>query len=220
MLNSNESVSTPSPAAPPQDKAGKRSRGRPRAYEPQSALRRAALAFWKTGYSGTSLEDIAAATGMNRPSLHAAFGDKHEIYVKALRDYWQLKLAAMHAAFERGGSLAQMLMRVYDAALSIYFTGKGQALGGFAVGTALTEAAGDAEIRNIVAAGLHALDADFEARFKLARATGELKPDTDPQALAQLASATMHTMAIRARTGSSRSHLRKLARNAVSVICG
>ena len=50
--------------------------------------------FWKTGYAGTSLDDIAAATGMNRPSLRAAFGDKHAIYLKALNEYWELKFAA------------------------------------------------------------------------------------------------------------------------------
>jgi TetR/AcrR family transcriptional regulator, copper-responsive repressor len=203
----------------PKDKAEKRSRGRPRAYEPESALRRAAMAFWKTGYSGTSLDDIVAATGMNRPSLHAAFGDKHDIYVKALSDYWQRQLEGIHNAFERSGSLAEKLLGVYDTVLSIFYADNGQALGGFVVGTALTEAHGDAQIRAIVVDGLLTLDADFEARFKLARAAGELKQDADPKTLAQLASATMHTMAIRARAGSPRSQLRKLAQRAVSVIC-
>ncbi len=44
------------------EKSEKRPRGRPRAYEPDVALRRAADAFWKTGYSGTSLDDLSAAT--------------------------------------------------------------------------------------------------------------------------------------------------------------
>jgi TetR/AcrR family transcriptional regulator, copper-responsive repressor len=202
------------------DKVEKRPRGRPRAYEPETALRRAAEAFWKSGYSGTSLDDISAATGMNRPSLRAAFGDKHEIYVKALSDYWELKFATMRKALDSGGTLAETLMKVYDAALSIYFSGDDQVLGCFVVGTAVTEAPGDPEILSIAAKGFHALDTDFEARFKLARAAGELKQGADPKALALLATATMHTMAIRARTGSSRNDLRKLAQKAVSVICG
>lgn len=202
------------------DKTKKRPRGRPRAYEPEIALRQAAEAFWKTGYAGTSLDDISAATGMNRPSLRAAFGDKHEIYVKALKDYWELKFAATRKALDAGGTVAETLMRVYDAALSIYFSGNDQVLGCFVVGTAVTEAPVDPEIRGIVAEGFRKLDGDFEARFKLARAAGELKPDADPKTLAQLASATMHTLAIRARSGSSRSELRKQAQKAVGVICG
>jgi TetR/AcrR family transcriptional regulator, copper-responsive repressor len=202
------------------DTVEKRPRGRPRAYEPGAALRQAAKAFWKTGYAGTSLDDISAATGMNRPSLRAAFGDKHDIYVRALSDYWEFKFAAMRKAFERGETLAETLVNVYGAALSIYFSGDDQVRGCFVVGTAITEAPGDPEIQHIVAEGFRALDAQFEARFRLARASGELKPDADPRTLALLASATMHTLAIRARSGSSRSELKKLALKAVSVICG
>ncbi|RDS86702.1 TetR/AcrR family transcriptional regulator [Dyella psychrodurans] len=202
------------------DEPGKKPRGRPRAYDPETALRQAAEAFWKTGYSGTSLDDISAATGMNRPSLSAAFGDKHEIYVKALSAYWDFKFAAMREALERGGTLAETLMRIYDATLSIYFAGNDQALGCFVVGTAITEAPGDPEIKRIVAEGFQRLDADFEARFKRARAAGELKQDADPKALALLTTATMHTLAVRARSGSSQNELRKLAQKAVTVICG
>jgi TetR/AcrR family transcriptional regulator, copper-responsive repressor len=54
-------------------------RGRPRAYDAEAALKRATDEFWQTGYSGTSLDSIAAATGMNPPSLYAAFGNKRAI---------------------------------------------------------------------------------------------------------------------------------------------
>ena len=49
-------------------------RGRPRAYEPELALARALDVFWKDGFAATSLDDLSAATGMNRPSLYGAFG--------------------------------------------------------------------------------------------------------------------------------------------------
>lgn len=181
-------------------------------------------AFWKAGYSGTSLDEISAATGMNRPSLRAAFGDKHALYLKALGDYWELQFAAMREALS-GQPLDEALMRAYEAALSIYFSGgdpssrEERARGCFVVGTAITEAAEDAEIRRIVTAGFEKLDADFEARLRLAQAAGELKPGADLEALAMLASATLHTIAIRARAGASRDALRKLARKAVNVIC-
>jgi hypothetical protein len=116
--------------------------------------------------------------------------------------------------------LGEGLMLAYEAALSIYFSGKGSARGCFVMGTAVTEAAEDAAIRNSVAAGLRMIDADFEARFRKAVETGELKPDADPTALAVVASATMHSIAIRARAGARRAELREIARKAVGVICG
>jgi TetR/AcrR family transcriptional regulator, copper-responsive repressor len=198
-----------------------RRRGRPRAYDPRAALRRARDTFWETGYSGTSLDEISAATGMNRPSLYAAFGDKHTLYLKALEHYWQLAFVAMREALasdDRG--LDEALMRVYDGQLSIYFSGDGRPRGCFAIGTATTEAVEDPEIRKALEKGLHMLDAYLEARLRTARETGELKVHADPAALAVLASATLHTIAIRARAGVPRAELREIARRAVSVICG
>jgi TetR/AcrR family transcriptional regulator, copper-responsive repressor len=195
-------------------------RGRPRAYDAEAALKRATDEFWQTGYSGTSLDSIAAATGMNPPSLYAAFGNKRAIYLKALSNYWELALTAAREALAEDRPLREALMLAYEAALSLYFSGKGRARGCFVVGTAVTEAVDDPDIRKSLAAGLRATDADFEARLRLARDKGELKPNADPEALAVLASATMHTIAIRARAGVPRSELREIARKAVNVICG
>ena len=195
-------------------------RGRPRAYDPQAALLRVRDSFWRAGYAGTSLDEIAAATGMNRPSLYAAFGDKHALYLEALAHYWELSVADMREALGQDLALDEALMRVYDGALSIYFSGDGRPRGCFVIGTAVTEALEDAEIRQSLVAGFQTFDADFEARFRTAREKGELKADADPAALALLASATMHTIAIRARAGAPRAELAELARKAVKVICG
>lgn len=195
-------------------------RGRPRAYDPTVALKQARDSFWKTGFAGTSLEDISAATGMNKPSLYAAFGDKRALYLDALAQYWQLAFADMREALAGDWPLAEAMMRVYEGALSIYFSGDGRPRGCFVLGTAVTEAFEDREIRDSLMAGFHTFDADLEARFRTAREKGELNADADPAALAVLATATMHTIAVRARAGATRTELRELARKAVSVICG
>jgi AcrR family transcriptional regulator len=202
-------------------KTGAKPRGRPRDYDRQAALERVTETFWKTGYSGTSLDSLSAATGMNPPSLYAAFGNKRALYLEALAYYWQISLAATREALaDNNRPLAEALLLAYDAALSFYFSNKGQRRGCFVVGTAVTESLEDPDIRKSVAAGLRMIDADFEARFRLAREKGELKSDADPAALAVLASATMHTIAIRARAGTPRDELREIARKAVSVISG
>ena len=195
-------------------------RGRPRAYDANTALKRATDTFWRTGYSGTSLDSIAAATGMNPPSLYAAFGNKRALYLEALAHYWELSLAATRKALAEDRPLPESLMAAYEAALSIYFSGKGPARGCFVIGTAVTETVDDPDIRKSVAAGLRSIDADFEVRFRIARDKGELKDDADPAALAILAAATMHSIAVRVRAGTARAELREMVRKAVSVICG
>jgi AcrR family transcriptional regulator len=193
--------------------------GRPRAYDPETALRRAIQAFWQTGYSGTSLDDIAASTGMNRPSLYLAFGDKRALYLKALDHYWQLGYAAMDEALAYDCPLAEALMRVYDRALEMYFSGGGHARGCFAIGTATTEAVEDPKIRSALMDGLRTLDERFAMRIRAAQGNGEISRAADPIVLAMLASATLHSIAVRARSGASRDELEELARNAVGIIC-
>jgi AcrR family transcriptional regulator len=196
-------------------------RGRPRAYDPQTALQQALGVFWSTGYSGASLDSIATAAGMNRPSLYAAFGDKHALYIKALEQYWEFAAAAMHGALtDEELTLREALTQFYEGQLAIYFSGEGQPRGCFAIGTATTEAVEDTEIRDVLSDRLSRLDADLEARLRTAIDKGELKDDVDPAALSVLASSLLHSISIRARAGKSRDELSELARNAVNVICG
>src|SRR5689334_12836152 len=70
-------------------------RGRPRAYQPEVALGKALDLLRKDGFAATSLDDLSAATGMNRPSLYGAFGDKRELYIKSYQRYRADARAAM-----------------------------------------------------------------------------------------------------------------------------
>src|SRR5260370_32682165 len=94
-------------------KSETRRRGRPRAYDPEVALQRAMEAFWDGGFSGTSLDDLSARMGMNRPSLYAAFGDKQGLYLKTLNSYIAGKRAAIAAALGSGRPLREALRAIY-----------------------------------------------------------------------------------------------------------
>jgi AcrR family transcriptional regulator len=193
-------------------------RGRPRAYDPDGALRNAMKAFWQTGYSGTSLDDLAAATAMNRPSLYAAFGDKRSLYLRAMDHYWQAGYAAMEEALGADRPLSEALMRVYRSALSLYFSGP-TPRGCFVIGTATTEAVEEPDIRVAMGDGLRELDKRVEARIRAAREAGELPEDADPAFLAFLTCAVMHSFAVRARSGTPRTELEEMAQKTVALIC-
>ena len=61
--------------------------GRPRAYDTDAVLDRAAEVFWANGFSATSLDDLSAAMGMARPSIYNAFGDKAALFLRALERF-------------------------------------------------------------------------------------------------------------------------------------
>src|SRR5260370_12866313 len=92
----------------------KRPGGRPRAYGPEIALERAMEAFCDGGFSGTSLDDLSAGRGMNRPSLYAAFGGKHALYLKTLESYRARRPNQITAALGAGRPLAASLRSLYS----------------------------------------------------------------------------------------------------------
>jgi AcrR family transcriptional regulator len=194
-------------------------RGRPRAYQPEIALGKALEQFRKSGFAATSLDDLSAATGMNRPSLYGAFGDKRELYIKSYQRYRDDARAAMIDIFRDQMPIRKRLQRIYAVALDIYLSGE-TPRGCFTVMTAASEAVADPGIRAMVLEGFAELDKAFAGCFRRAKEKGELPASADPLVLSQLASATIHTIAIRARAGVSRRELEAIVRGAIDVMIG
>ena len=194
-------------------------RGRPRAYEPDVALGRALDLFRRDGFSATSLDDLSAATGMNRPSLYGAFGDKRELYIKSYQRYRDDARTAMVDIFRSEAPLRERLKRIYAIALDIYTEGEAPR-GCFTVMTAASEAVSDPAIRAMVLEGFVELDKAFITCFRRAKEKGELSDRADPLVLGHLASATIHTIAIRARARVPRKELEAIVDGAIDVMCG
>lgn len=198
----------------------KRPRGRPRAYDPDHALGEARDAFWDAGYTGTSLDELTSATGMNRPSLYGAFGDKRALYLLTLERYREMGRAAMKEELSYSRPLAEELRGVFARAISIYLSGRHGARGCFIIGTAATEAVRDPAIRTAFAEGLHELDDLLEARLRHAIQHGELKTQLEPAVLARILCGVMNSLALRARAGETRVTLQATAEGTVRLVCG
>jgi AcrR family transcriptional regulator len=195
-------------------------RGRPRAYDPEVALAKATETFWSQGFAGASLDDLSAATGMNRPSLYGAFGDKQTLFKAALDAYMDRSRAAMTEAFRGGGSLREVLTRIYRTALGFYLSDDMGGRGCFLASAGLGQAVVDHEVRQIVADGLHELDRGVEGLMQRRQARGELPPTVDPVALGRVASMMMNALSVRARAGETRQQLEATIPVMVGLICG
>jgi hypothetical protein len=116
--------------------------------------------------------------------------------------------------------IRQRLARIYAVALDIYLSGDAGPRGCFTVMTAASEAVSDPDIRAMVLEGFAELDKAFAACFRRAREKGELPASADPATLAQLASATIHTIAIRARARTPRGELEAIVNGAIDLMVG
>src|SRR5699024_8628106 len=62
-------------------------RGRPRNFDRDAALRTAMDLFWRRGYEGVSVAMLTEALGITPTSLYAAFGSKAELFDEAIELY-------------------------------------------------------------------------------------------------------------------------------------
>jgi AcrR family transcriptional regulator len=195
-------------------------RGRPRAYDPTVALAKATETFWVQGYAGASLDDLSAATGMNRPSLYGAFGDKQALFSAAIDAYMDASREAMVRAFQAGGTLRAALERVYRAALERYLSGDSGGRGCFMISAGLGQALVDPAVRDKIAGGLHELDSGFERLVARAEEAGELPPGADPVVLAKVAGGMLNALSVRARAGETPEQLEAMVQATLDMVCG
>src|SRR3569832_839512 len=98
-------------------------RGRPRTFDPEVALKKASAAFKAGGYASTSLDAIVQATGLNRPSLYAAFGDKKSLNLAAIERLWGAIEGQFTALAARDLTLEQTLKVMMAGSIEAYLGG-------------------------------------------------------------------------------------------------
>jgi TetR/AcrR family transcriptional repressor of nem operon len=90
------------------------SMGRPREFDIAEATDKAMLSFWRSGYGGTSLSDLMAATGLEKGSLYKAFGSKEEIYLAALDRYLSAGVTQMESTVRNASTAVEALRSVLE----------------------------------------------------------------------------------------------------------
>ncbi len=189
-------------------------RGRPRKFNEYEALSGAILLFLEKGLSGTSLDDLAGAMKMNRPSIYNAFGNKDEIYRKALARFCGQLDQGLQETLQASTSLRGGLKAFFYQAIDVY-CGSNPPMGCLMICTAPAEAVAHPEVAADLRGLIERLDRAFAQRLERAQLEGELPEHYPIDHTAQLLQATLQTIALRARSGSSRRKLRELARHAV-----
>jgi TetR/AcrR family transcriptional regulator, copper-responsive repressor len=187
--------------------AGMPRAGRPREFDVAAALDTAMTIFWRDGYGGASLNRIAAATGVGKPSLYAAFGDKEQLYLRALGHYG----AGLQQHYARVLEAEPDARRAIEALLLSASARAGRAAPGgcmIVAGAATCDAAGvPSSVRRAISDALHARFRAIEQRLERGKRDGQLPPSADTTALASFYSTVHAGLIVQARDPRSRSGL-------------
>jgi TetR/AcrR family transcriptional repressor of nem operon len=122
---------------------------RPRSFDTDQALDLARDVFWRKGFQSTTLDDITAATGLAKPSLYAAFGDKNAMFLKVLERYHASIVADAERILNEGASAREAIERWLTGFVPFCSGVKG-IRGCLSVNTAADGASDQKEVRNRV----------------------------------------------------------------------
>ena len=142
-------------------------------FNTNDALMKAMDAFWARGYEATSVQDLVECTGVNRGSLYATFGDKHSIFVEALRRYDAIHREAWIARLAKSRSPRKAIVGAFEEAIAAAID-HGSRDGCLLVNTALELSPHDDEVAQIVSHGLKEMEEFFLAMIEEGQRQGEI----------------------------------------------
>lgn len=192
-----------------------KSLGRPRGFDVADAIGKAQDLFWQRGFEATSLATLAAAIGVHKPSLYAAYGDKRDLYLAAYDAYQQDAEKLVVDAFGRS-AFRDALIAFFAADIDLFMAGDGR--GCFMLATAVPLAQGDEQIGSRVRAALAALRQAVEVRVRQAGRDGHLAK-MDVATATDLIMSTHIALATRARSGEPRAPLEQTAARLIAMLC-
>jgi AcrR family transcriptional regulator len=179
--------------------------GRPRAFNEEAVLDRAAEVFWRHGYEGASLSALTGAMGINRPSLYAAFGSKEQLFRRAFARYHENQVAKARAAMEQPTAYAAIEAFLRTSADGL--TAGDHPAGCLSVQGGLACSPENAGICEILADGRAATESALEQRLSRAAREGDLPDGVDARSLARFVMALSEGHAVHAAAGASREQL-------------
>ena len=153
-------------------------------YETDEVLTKIMRQFRRHGYSATSIRDLEEATGLFRGSLYHAFGDKREMFFRALRHYDQLYREVPIKELEKHSSPRGAVLAVFESAASVA-PGGGSREGCLEVNAATELGAHDEEVASLVADAFAGTAKFFCASIERGQACGEISPKIDPEQTAK-----------------------------------
>lgn len=186
-------------------------------FDENEVLAKAIQLFWRKGYNGTSLQDLITGLGISRSSLYDTFGDKHQLYLKALSAYRQTQVSVrnqiLHAPVPAKVAIRQLMELTIEQMLR-----DKQHKGCFLVNSAVETAPHDKATNNIVCQNDQEVENAFFEVIQRGQANGEINRRQDPRALARFVFNNIVGLQVTGKSATNKAAFEDIIRLTLSVL--
>ena len=191
--------------------------GRNRAFDKDDVLESAMTVFWQNGYANTSFADLTTVTGVNKPSLYAAFGNKEQLFVAALELYSRERIRPIYQTLLNTSIPLHERLHTYFTAVAQLFCESDSTVGCMNVNS-ICELAGDGMSEaafQTITSHVHTMQQTLTDLFAAEQANGTLSGQSTPQTLALFLISINSGIAVQARSGTKSDELEGMIAHAV-----
>lgn len=186
-------------------------------FDEKEVLKKAIGLFWDKGYNGTSMQDLVDGLGISRSSLYDTFGDKHQLYVKALQAYQDSYGSKMCTLISEAPSAKEAMRQLMEMVVDNLLDDE-QRRGCFMVNAGVELAQHDAEVGTLICENEQQLEQTFLKVVKKGQSDGELDKAKDPQALARFFSNTVKGLQVSVKSTAERQFFEDVIQTALSIL--
>ncbi|MEU0273641.1 helix-turn-helix domain-containing protein [Streptomyces sp. NPDC006307] len=191
---------------------------RTKEFDPDAALQAALELFWERGYEATSMADLVDRLGIGRASIYATFGNKHELYLKAMDQYAETREPSLLAQLSQPGPAlpaVRALVRAFAAEAS---SDEKRLTGCFFTNTAAELAPRDRAATHRVELSWEHIETALHSALLRARAQGELAAGREPRALARMLLVLLQGIRVVGKVSSDPARVREAAEAALAQL--
>ncbi|MFB7941317.1 TetR/AcrR family transcriptional regulator [Streptomyces sp. NPDC004779] len=191
---------------------------RTKEFDPDAALQAALDLFWARGYEATSMADLVEHLGIGRASIYATFGNKHELYMKALDRYLETRDPGLVEELSAPGP-ALPAVRAVVRRFAAEATAEGVRLTGcFVTNSAAELAPRDPVVARRVELSWEQVETLLHSALTRARAQGELPEGRDPRTLSRLLLVLLQGVRVVGKASTDPARVRDAAEEALRLL--
>ena len=190
---------------------------RPREFDKEVVLDKAVEVFWAKGYEATSVQDLVDAMGIQRGSIYATFGGKHQLFLSALDRYGDMVVKKLLEILESQASAIESI-ELFFAQLVEHLLTAGPLRSCLVTNSAIERGLSDEDTKEKVLLILIMIEKEFYQTLLRAQNNGEIAKDRNLISVAEYLTSSMQGLLVMGKVCSERSVLEGINQTTLSVL--